>query len=311
MSLYGNSENEQKQNLRERAETGSAIVEFDKLRTRTRTYNILQKVMYVAAVIIGIVVFIAAGWIALAIYAVVAIAIIIVTAIKISAVNKEYTASFKENIVKAELESVLQNVDYKPAERFNDYTIKTSGLFPGYDSSSGNDYFSADYNGRRYTMSDVHLEDKEEYTTTDSDGDSHTETRYTTLFRGRMIMFDCDAVSDSPVYIYDRKMRNVRSEIRTESDAFNEQFVIRADDGAAALRILTPQMIEKIMYAAGKINSTISISFLQDKVFVAVTGANAFEAKIIGDTTLNTQRERIRGEVMALVNTLEALGAVL
>jgi len=297
----------QKQSLKESAEAGSEVVALDKLRIKTQSYNVLKKVLWAITVIVGVIVFFSAGGTAVVIYAIPALVIMIFISYRISVANNKYSTSFKENIVKAELQSVLENVDYKPNDRFNDYTVKTSGLFPGYDSSAGSDYFSADYKGRRYIQSDLHLERKEEYETTDSDGNSHTDTRYVTLFRGRIIMFDYKVVSNGPVYIYDKKMRNIKSEIQTEFVAFNEKYLINAADAVTAFHILTPQMMEKIMLVAEKISAPLSISFLQDKVFVAVSSGDAFEANTIGDITLTAQRERIKGEVSALVNILEAL----
>ena len=297
----------QNQSLKESAEAGSEILELDKQRIKAQYINVLIKVLWVVAAIAGIIIFFAAGALGLIIYIIIALVVMGFATYKSNGLSNKYNTSFKENIVKSELESVFQNLDYKPNERFNDLTVKTCGICPGYDRSSGSDYFTADYKGRRYTQSDLHLEREEQYETTDSDGNSHTETRYVTVFRGRMIMFDYDAISNDPVYIHDKKIRNVKTDIQTELDAFNQKYVVKAETAVAAFRILTPQMMEKILSVAGRINAPTSVSFLQDKVFVAVGCGNAFEATIIGDTTLATQRERIKGEVGALVNMLEAL----
>jgi len=306
----GSSLKKQRQSLKESAEAGSEVVQTDKLRIKTQAYNFLIKALWVVVAVIGAIIYFSAGGAGLMIYGAIALTVMIFLTYMLNKANSKYSTSFKKNIVKAELESVFGNVDYKPNDRFNDYTINICGLFPAYDSYSGDDYFSADYKGRRFTQSDIHLKKREDYETTDSDGRSHTSTQYVTLFRGRMIMFDYDAISNDPVYVYDKKMRNIKSEIQTEFDAFNQKYLIKADSAVAAFRILTPQMMEKIMLAAEKINAPISISFLHNKVFVAVSSGDALEANTVGDIVLAEQRERIKGEVSALVNILEALTVI-
>jgi len=300
----------QQQSLKESAEAGSEVVETDKLRIKTQTYNFLLKALWVAVAIIGIIIYFSAGGAGLMIYGAIAITIMVIITYCISKANNKFSSSFKRNIVKAELESVLGNVDYKPNDRFNDYTIKACGLFPAYSSYSGDDYFSADYKGRRYTQSDIHLQERDDYETTDSDGHSHTKTRYITLFRGRMIMFDSGVVSSTPVCVYDKRMRNIKSDIQSDFNTFNQKYVIAADNETETFRILTPPMIDKIMLVGEKINAPMSVSFLQDKIFVAVSSGNAFEANIEGDITLTQQRERIKGEVAALVNTMESVSVL-
>ncbi|MCL2299618.1 MAG: hypothetical protein FWC27_05675, partial [Firmicutes bacterium] len=61
---------------------------------------------------------------------------------------KRYKTDFKELVARAVLESALDDVDYRPGERFDDDTILASGLFGGGRLVfGGGDYLAARYGG--------------------------------------------------------------------------------------------------------------------------------------------------------------------
>lgn len=301
---------EQTQGLPEPVKIGCDAAELDRQRTKARRYSMLLIALWITAFVIGTIVFIAAGVVVALIYLIVALAGMGFATISITRIKNKYSTSFKITIVRAELEKALQKLEYNPNERFNDHTLFACGLFPDFNRSEGNDYFAGDCKGRRYTYSDLHLEEKEEYQTTDSDGNTHTDTRWVTVFRGRLIMFDHDAMIDDSVCVCDKRMRNFKSDLQTEHIAFNQRYLIKADDPVAAFRVLTPHMMETIMTVADRIAAPASVSFLQGKAFVAIVDEDAFEADITGNIALAETHERIKSEVAALVNIFETLNMI-
>jgi len=217
---------------------------------------------------------------------------------------KRYKADFKKLVARAVLESALDHVDYRPDERFDDHTIRASGLFGGNRLVySGGDYLVAQYRGRRFTQSDISV--SEEYETTDSDGDS--VTRYRPVFNGRLMLFDYDAVSNDPIFVRDKRVCKGPGTVETELYAFNERFRVVARDAVAALRMLRPQVLEGITLAVDRIDHPVSLSFIQDKLFVAVHGLDSFEADTIGNANLTEQRRRVVGEIQAILDMVENL----
>ena len=222
--------------------------------------------------------------------------------------KNRYNVSFKEQFVRKELESFLDNMEFTPVRTLDESIIKDSGLFPRYDIYSGNDYISANYKNRYFVQSDIHLQEIYETTDTDSDGDTITRTKYKTIFQGRFMVFDYDTISNESVYIYDKRSRHVTGDlIQTELDAFNKRFDITAKDATAALRILTPQVIEGIALASDKLACPISLSFVNDKIYIAVSNGDAFEAATVGDATLSEQREQVKREIQAVLDMTETI----
>jgi hypothetical protein len=195
-------------------------------------------------------------------------------------VNQRYKNAFKEQVVAKELQSVLDNVDFQPANKLDESIIQAAALFPKYDIYNGNDYLAADYHGHHFIQSDVHLQEEREETYRDSDDELQTRIVCVSVFRGRLMVFDYDAISNEPVAVYDRCGGKPKSKeaIKTELDAFNRKFFISAPSPTAALRILTPPVLEGIMLAASKLGCPLNISFKDDKLYVALACADAFEA---------------------------------
>jgi len=217
---------------------------------------------------------------------------------------KRFKTDFKELIARAVLESALDHVDYRPHERFNDETIQASGLFGGGRLAfSGGDYIIAEHRGRHFTQSDIHV--AEEYEVRNSDG--NYVTRQQTIFGGRLMMFNYDALSNEPVYVRDKRVFKGKGTVETELYAFNERFRVVAGDAAAALRMLRPQVLEGIILAVDRIAHPVSLSFIQGKIFVAIHGLDSFEADTIGNANLTEQRRRVVSETQAILDMVENL----
>ncbi len=90
------------------------------------------------------------------------------------------------------------------------------------------------------------MQEEREKTYRDKDGKLETRTVYVNIFRGRLMVFDYDAISNEPVAVYDRHGGKPKSTetIQTELDAFNRKFYVVAPNPTAALRILTPPVLE-------------------------------------------------------------------
>jgi hypothetical protein len=122
------------------------------------------------------------------------------------------------------------------------------------------------------------------------------------------MIFDYDAISDEPVFVFDRRThRLVGSVTYTELEAFNSKFNIKASDAATAFRILTPPVLEGIALASDKLNCPMSMSFLNDKIYIAISNGNSFEANTYSDATLTEQRKRVHEEVQTVLDMVETL----
>ncbi|RBP66747.1 uncharacterized protein DUF3137 [Alkalibaculum bacchi] len=300
----------QHKSLKESEATGSTeFLELDRARIKVQIASFLYFLAIGVAVLIGIAVHVYAETGLVVIYVIVAIIVFFKIGILVLKASSRYRDSFKDEIVKKRLEEVFKQVDFRPNEKIDESNIEESQLFTSYDRYNGNDYLSASCQNKRFIQSDVHLEEEYEATYTDDDGNTQTVTRYRTVFRGRLMIFDYDAISNEPVMVYSKSGSGYpfSKGIQTELDAFNRKFHVVSKDSLGALRILTPQVTEAIMLAGEKINFPISLSFINDKIYVAVAMGDSFEAAIVGDSTLSELRERVEYEIQIMVDLMEIL----
>lgn len=308
----------QHRSLRETARTGSAeLMALEKLRLKSRRLDLLL-ILLIAALIAGffliaffVVDYLPTSMFEIAAYGYLFAAALIVVAFETykAPTKVAYKQAFKEIVVIKGLEAVLTNMDFRPEEKLDESIVRAAGLFPEFNIYTGNDYLAADYEGRHFIQSDIGLLQKKVETYRDKDGEMQTRTTQKNLYTGRLTVFDFDALSDEPVTVVQRGSgwrQAVDEEIRTELDAFNRQFSIIAANPIAAMRILTPPVLEGILLAANKLRYPVSLSFRDDKLYVAVKSGDTLEAAG-GDTTLSEQRQRVAEDIKAMLDLVATI----
>ncbi len=303
----------QRESIRETAATGSAeLMAVEKLRMKSQLLDFLFILAGIALLVLGGVFALplaeAFGEAGIYGYIIVAVVLLVAFYLAKAPARARYRTAFKEGIVKKGLEALLNDMVFRPGETLDEALVQAAELFPPYDGYSGNDFLSAAYHGHRFVQSDVHLTERQEETYRDRQGNLRTRSVDVTVFRGRMMVFDYDAISNEPVTVYDhhgRRFSNAQT-VQTELDAFNRQFVIVAANPTAALRILTPPVLEGIVLARGKVGCPLHFSFRSDKLFVALANGDAFEAAG-GDATLLEQRRRVADDIQAMLDLVDTL----
>ena len=94
---------------------------------------------------------------------------------------KEYKGHIKEqlsrSVVPQVLSEVFDEVEYDAYRHISPEVIYASGAFPfGFDKASGGDYIKASYRGVGLELCDLMLEEEVRTTSTDSDGNSTSDT---------------------------------------------------------------------------------------------------------------------------------------
>ena len=155
-------------NARELQTEGSGeLIDLDRMRARLQAAAFFMKLLTWVLRIAGAIIFIVVGG-SLTIngesvggggfVAVAAIAGILLAALSFytGQKGKTYREGFKEKVARALLESILDDVDYRPGEYFNDVTVRACGLFGGNKIvCNGADYLTASYWGRPFTQDDL------------------------------------------------------------------------------------------------------------------------------------------------------------
>lgn len=101
--------------------------------------------------------------------------------------------------------------------------------------------------------------------------------------------------------------KKTESSVETENIGFNEQFQILADDAHTAFYILTPHFMEQILSADQRARGRTYMSFVGDRVHIAVdTGRNTFEVRRDAGN-LPVLRERIKSEIKYITELMDEL----
>jgi len=254
--LFGTLTSGRKQvkSLKESTASGSAeILNLDKMRLKSQLLYFFSRIAAVATGILFVVVMIATGLTIdgeAAEYAPFIVLLVIsallagVLALGHQNLKSQYDKSFKEDIVRRELESFLTDLFFEPNRPVEQYLVSESQLFDNITSFSGNDLLSAKYNGRQFVQSDINVSQASSFN-----------------FKGRFMLFDYEAISKEPVWVHDKRMKSSDGEIQAALDSFNKTFGIISKDAVSAFRILTPQVIEGIALASEKLKYPIACVF--------------------------------------------------
>lgn len=233
-----------------------------------------------------------------------------VVALVFFAVSGGYGGQLKkllsENVIVHVVKDVLgENAEYNPGGRVEPGSIALSS---SYNRASGSDYIKAVYNGLNIELSDIELINEVEY----EDEDGHTQKRSETCFKGQWLICDFgkELAGDVKVSAIDKKLRkqHKKDAIEMESEAFNNRFLVLANDPLEAYYILTPHMMEYILAMADRSGGDVYLSFQRNgKMHVAVkTGRDFFE---LGSSKANVEQLRLKflGELRWFTDIVDTL----
>ncbi len=226
----------------------------------------------------------------------------------------KYQAAYKQYFVKKSLEKIFTDLAYQPEAGLPRFVVQT--VMTGGDRYHSNDYVTGTYNKIRFTGADVHTE--REHRHTDSDG--HTTTTYTTIFKGRFLIFDFNRDFSFRLqlagknFIGDRLPKFVGEKkkferMETESTEFNKHFTIYAQDGFEMFYILDPSFIEKLQSIAETYKDRVLFSFMDKKLIVALNdNGDSFEPphpdKLVSEAD---EIKRINGDINEIIQFVDKL----
>ena len=226
---------------------------------------------------------------------------------------KEYKGHIKEqlsrSVVPQVLSEVFDQVEYDAYRHISPEVIYASGAFPfGFDKASGGDYIKASYRGVGLELSDLMLEEEVRTTSTDSDGNSTSDTSNRIVFVGQWLILDFHKELSADLGVYEG-LRKRYDQIETENAEFNKRYGISCDSVHDAFYILTPNMMEHIMAMDRRAGGKVYLRFLREgKIHVAVNSRrDHFEVGSLNDADLPSLRMKFRGEVRYVTELIDAL----
>lgn len=233
--------------------------------------------------------------------------------------RKKYIKYYKELFVLKTLKQYFTGVVYKSNAGVSKKTIADTRVIRMGDRFSSNDYVSGKYKGVKFRQSDVHIE-KERHIYIPGEDEISEITYYTTLFKGRWMVFDFNKNFKSNVCVYEEGFLNkgINSifssveykKVNLESDKFNSEFNVYAINEEEAFYIITPHLMEKISRLNDKCSGKLLLCFIDNKLHVGIDNDHdSFEApsyfKIFSKKTII---KSITKDIMLITMFVDELG---
>lgn len=219
---------------------------------------------------------------------------IIVGAVMLFRLNDEvekYKIAFKMNVLESSLKTINESLSIVPQSGLPEYEFISSELFSTEpDRYKTQDLISGIVDKTSFWFAEVHAEYEKERQTKNG-----TRTEWLTIFKGIIFVADFNknfAVStivrpktfgDSIGAWFSKNIVSFGSTelVQLENSAFNNQFATYSGNQIEARYILTPTMMERILSLNNKSDDTISLSFINSKMYIAFPlSTNYFEAPI-------------------------------
>jgi len=195
-----------------------------------------------------------------------------------SLVNKEdpnkYTlADYKNYVIGKAIEGEVQELVYEPHFGIPQSVYKDLNAIINGNTYHTEDLITGKYHDVYFAQSDLVVEYK--------DDDSSM-----TYFKGRWIGFNYPKQFQGTVIIKDKKFfygpkRKQLSDIQLENPLFNEMFTVKSSDMHLAYYLLTPQIIERLMYLKQNAKGKIVACFKDGILHIFINnGQDSFEPNL-------------------------------
>jgi len=198
--------------------------------------------------------------------------------------QRKYRSLYKDFYVRHSINQVFSDANYNPNKGISFDTIASTKMLNMGDRFESSDYVSGKYKNVPFELSDVHIQE----VVVISNGKT-TTTTYTTIFKGRWMIFDFNKTFKSNIKVAAKNFFGGRSTIfsklqrvKMESEEFNKKFYVFGDNEHDVFYILTPQLMEKIEELSDSIGGRVMLCFINSKLHVALNnGRDYFEPNSI------------------------------
>lgn len=188
--------------------------------------------------------------------------------------TKALSNEFKETYLPQTVEALLPGSTFNIHGGFDENEIYKSLVLHRQDRYSSEDLLMGEWENVAFKTADVVLKDVR------SNGKS---TTVVTVFQGRVIRLDFDQPFETDLCLIQQRFVSGWAypgfeRIKTESIDFNDAFSIFTKNDLGAFKILKPDFMERLMELDQKFNDQISISFLSNKLYIALkTNRDTFD----------------------------------
>jgi hypothetical protein len=210
------------------------------------------------------------------------------------------------------IKEIIEVKDYQPLGHIKRESIRSAGLIGKWDRISGSDYIEGSYKGVNIRYSDMYLW----HTEIDTYSDGKKSEKDVTDFKGQWLICDFGKELAATLRLIERKGGTrfnrthdvTKSNIETESAAFNKKYRIITGDGHSAFYLLTPHFMEQLVAADEVANSSTLFCFMDGKVHIALySGRDSFDLKGVKLDSMDNVRQKFRRDLKYMTDTMDEL----
>lgn len=212
--------------------------------------------------------------------------ILAIVSLAFSKKSRLYNDVFKEKVMDKIFKNFLSDVDYIPKKQMPQ-SIYREGKYDGYY----NRYYSDDYvEGNiddKYLIKMAEITTEHEKTTTDSDGNTHTET--TTIFSGLFAKINIGKSIKTELRIGTNRTISKKKRLEMDSDEFEKYFDVSSTNDIVGMQILTHDIMDMLVDFRNKLKMPLDILIRDDMMYIRLHVGKMFEAKFNKNAVIDKQ----------------------
>ncbi|MBQ3675361.1 MAG: DUF3137 domain-containing protein [Campylobacter sp.] len=220
---------------------------------------------------------------------------------------KGFSNEFKEKVITQIIKEISPNLSYDKAKFIEFSEFDRPRIYnTKIDIYQGNDLIWGSIDGVELKFSDIYL------ARVDTKNKERSIQVQTPLFYGIAFIADFSKFFTAKIFVLDKKGSFTSTNLRKtkmDNSEFNEIFATFCDDEIAARYILTPNLMEKMLYLRKFFGAKCDFCFVENKIYIYINlGKDSFEADykvpLIGE---NSAPQRYHDEIMQFVGIVENL----
>lgn len=220
---------------------------------------------------------------------------------------KGFSNEFKEKIITQIIKEISPNLAYDKAKFIEFSEFDRPRIYNTViDIYQGNDLIWGNIDGVELKFSDIYL------ARNDTKNKERSIQVQTPLFYGIAFIADFSKFFTAKVVVLDKKSDFTSTNLqktKMDNSEFNDTFATFCDDEIAARYILSPSLMEKMLYLRKFFGAKCDFCFVENKIYIYINlGKDSFEADykvpLIGE---NSAPQRYHDEITQFIGIVENL----
>jgi len=191
---------------------------------------------------------------------------------------KDYTAEFKNTIIKPLIEAIEPSLDYSATRHIPQLLFNRCELFSTPDRLNGNDFVKGEIDSVSLQFSDIHAQKRHK--------NSKGSDSWSTIFQGLFIVAEFNKHFDSKTIILPDTAQSIFGDliggwlqannlgrdslVKMDNPEFEDEFVVYGSNQVEARYILSHTLMEKLLTLKKRSKHPVYFSFIGESIHIAI-----------------------------------------